>query len=276
MPDTSVVPVWINGQPGDRVPVSDRGLAYGDGVFETLRIEQGSPVLMDYHLDRLQQGLRRLSIRHQWPDLKSEILAYPGCHQDGVVKLLITRGTGGRGYGIDNIQGPSRVFSWHALPVYPDSNYTLGVSVYSCRQTLSLNTTLAGIKHLNRLEQVLARQEWAEVYQEGLMLDAEGYVIEGVFSNLFVISKGLILTPDLARSGVAGTMRRWLLECFSVNGYRVDVGQVTLQDIQLADEWFFCNSVYGIWPVRQWEDRTWEVGTITRQAQQWIKDRWQF
>lgn len=276
MPETSTVPIWVNGQPGDRVPVSDRGLAYGDGVFETLRITQGSPVLIDYHLDRLQLGLRRLSISHQWNELKAEIMAYPGFNQDGVVKLLITRGLGGRGYGTDNVQGPSRVFSWHALPSYPQSHYVQGISVYSCRQVLALNPSMAGIKHLNRLEQVLARQEWGEGYQEGLMLDAYGYVIEGVFSNLFVISKGAIMTPELKRSGVAGTMRRWLLERFAVNGYRVDVGQVTLQDIRLADEWFFCNSVYGIWPVRQWEDRTWEVGNISRQAQQWIKDRWQF
>ncbi|RLU03464.1 MAG: aminodeoxychorismate lyase [Ketobacter sp.] len=270
------MPKWINGQPGDRLPVSDRGLAYGDGVFETLRVVQGRPVLFDYHLERLQLGLQRLQIKHDWAALENEIMAYPGCQQDGVVKLLVTRGQGGRGYGTQNIQGPTRVFSWHELPVYPDSHYTHGISVYSCRQSLSANTSLAGLKHLNRLEQVMARQEWGGDYQEGLMLDGQGNVIEGVFSNLFVVQKGTLLTPDLKQSGVAGTMRRWLLECFAGSGYQVDVGQVTLQDIRLADEWFFCNSVYGIWPVRQWEDRTWIVGNITRQAQQWIKDRWQF
>ena len=276
MPDTAAIPIWINGQPGDRVPVSDRGLAFGDGVFETLRVERGKPVLFDYHLDRLQQGLQRLSIPHEWAALKSEIQAYPGCGQDGVVKFLVTRGRGGRGYAADNVQGPTRVFSWHPLPIYPVSNYTQGISVHTCRQRLSINSALAGLKHMNRLEQVMARQEWGDLFQEGLMLDTGGNVVEGVFSNLFVVRNRRLLTPDLNRSGVAGTMRRWLLERFAAIGLPVDVGQVTLQDIELADEWFFCNSVYGIWPVRQWQDRTWDVGDITRQAQQWIKDRWQF
>ncbi len=268
------------------MPVSDRGLAYGDGVFETVRVMSGQPVLLDYHLERLQTGLQRLRIEHDWQALKQEILAYLGWQQAGwqqagadqsaIVKLIVTRGSGGRGYGTAQVKGPTCILSCHPLPEYPSSYFTQGISVFSCGQRLSSNASLAGIKHLNRLEQVLARQEWSDEHQEGLMLDQDDNVIEGVFSNLFVMRDGVIKTPDLQNAGVAGVMRRWLLECFDNNGVRADVAQVTLQDIQLADEWFFCNSVYGIWPVCRWEDKTWAVGEITRQAQQWVKDRWQF
>ena len=276
MPDTAAIPIWINGQPGDRVPVSDRGLAYGDGVFETIRVVQSGPVLLDYHLQRLQKGLQRLKIQHDWVELNKEIQCFPGWKEPGVVKITVTRGQGGRGYSTTNVQGPTRILSWFPLPLYPDSFYSHGISVFSCAQRLAGNPALAGLKHLNRLEQVMARQEWLDEHAEGLMLDLQGNVIEGVFSNFFLVHKGSVLTPDLQQSGVSGVMRRWLLERLAVNGFSVDVAQVTLQNIQLADEWFFCNSVYGIWPVRQWEDRTWERGDITRQAQQWVRDRWQF
>ncbi|MEE2732712.1 MAG: aminodeoxychorismate lyase [Pseudomonadota bacterium] len=270
------VPTWINGQPANEVPVSDRGLAYGDGLFETLRVTQSGPALFDFHLERLQQGLQRLAISHDWQCLLNEVQSYPGLQCPGVVKWTVTRGQGGRGYSATQVQGPTRILSWHPLPLYPPEYAAAGVSVFSCQQALAEQLALAGLKHLNRLEQVLARQEWVDTHQEGLMRDYQGNVIEGVFSNLFLVRQGQLFTPDLARCGVAGTMRRWLLEQFDRNGYRVDVGNVTFRDIQLADEWFFCNSVYGIWPVRQWEQRTWEVGEITRQAQQWVKDRWQF
>jgi len=278
VPDTiSEVPTWINGQPADRLPVFDRGLAYGDGVFETIRVGTQGPVLLDFHLQRLHSGLARLNIDADPDALAAEISRYPGLQKPGVVKIVITRGIGGRGYSVAKVQGPTRIFSTHPLPGYPPHYAAEGISVLSCRQRLALNSTLAGIKHLNRLEQVLAREEWVDDrYQEGLMLDNQGMVIEGVFSNVFVITGEQVYTPGLEHSGVAGVMRRWLLERFAVHGISSHVGQVTLQDIQLADEWFFCNSVYGIWPVRQWENRSWTVGQITRQAQQWVMDRWQF
>lgn len=278
MPDRiSEVPTWVNGQPAERLPVFDRGLAYGDGVFETIRVGAQSPVLLDLHMQRLHEGLARLRIDYDAGALTEEISQYPGFQQSSIVKIIITRGVGGRGYSEANVQGPTRVFSTHPLPEYPPQYAAEGISVFPCRQRLALNATLAGIKHLNRLEQVLARQEWVgDRYQEGLMLDARGCVIEGVFSNVFAVIDGQVHTPLLEHAGVAGVMRRWLLEQFAEHGISIRVGQVTLQDIQLADEWFFCNSVYGIWPVRQWENRSWTVGQITRQAQQWVMDRWQF
>ncbi len=281
MPDHAQIPCWVNGAPADGVSVADRGLAYGDGVFETVRVACDGPVLLPYHLQRLQEGLLRLNIAVDWAALEQEIRQYPGWQQPGVVKLIITRGSGGRGYGTVNVQGPSRVFSAHPAPQYPERYTQLGVRIYSCETRLSINPQLAGIKHLNRLEQVLARQEFQsdscqDQYQEGLMLSQSGCVIEGVLSNLFLVQDGSLHTPDLSQCGVAGVMRRWLLEQMQECGIKVNVGPVTLQDIELADEWFFCNSVYGVWPVSHWENRTWTVGPLTAQVQQWVKDRWQF
>ncbi|TNC90348.1 MAG: aminodeoxychorismate lyase [Alcanivorax sp.] len=278
MPDNGVdVSTWFNGQPGDRLSVFDRGLAYGDGVFETIRITPQGPVLLDFHLQRMRKGLDRLGIDCHWDSLEAEIRAYPGLRQPAVVKVVCTRGVGGRGYATSQVQGPTRVISTHPLPQYPQHYAARGVSIFSCRQRLSINPALAGIKHLNRLEQVLARQEWdSDDYQEGLMLDSLGRVVEGVFSNLFLVRGGRVITPNLEQAGVEGVMRRWLLDQFASQGISTHVGQITLQDIQLADEWFFCNSVYGVWPVRQWENRTWAVGDMAGRAQQWVMDHWQF
>lgn len=281
MPDHTQIPCWVNGVPADGVSIADRGLAYGDGVFETVRVTRDGPVLLPYHLQRLRDGLQRLNIAVEWAALEQEIHRYPGWQQPGVVKLIITRGNGGRGYGTVNVQGPSRVFSTHPIPQYPEQHRQKGVCIYSCETRLSINPQLAGIKHLNRLEQVLARQEFQsdscqDQYQEGLMLSQSGRVIEGVFSNLFLVRDGVVLTPDLSQCGVAGVMRRWLLEQMQESGIKVNVGRVTLQDIELADEWFFCNSVYGVWPVGHWENRVWPVGPLTARAQQWVTDRWQF
>lgn len=269
-------PIWINGQPDGCLPANDRGLAYGDGVFETVRVSSAGPVLVDLHLGRLRRGLRALAIDVDWDKLRSEILAYPGWSNDGVVKLIVTRGGGGRGYASQPLVGPNRVFSKHPVPDYDPEWSRVGIKVFDCKTRLARNHQLSGIKHLNRLEQVLARQEWqGNTFQEGLLLDQQGSVVEGVFSNLFFVRDLTIFTPALDACGVAGVMREWLLLQFQKQGYNVVVQQFTLQDIQLADEWFFCNSVYGIWPVRQFENRVWSVGVVTRKAQQWVADHWQ-
>lgn len=273
--DTNTIPSWINGQPNDELPIADRGLAYGDGVFETVRVNEQGPVLLSYHLERLQLGLKRLRIPVDWHALEQEIRRYPGWMQSGVVKLQLTRGSGGRGYSTADVQGPNRIFSSHPIPQYPVENARDGIHLFPCTTRLATNPVLAGIKHLNRLEQVLARQEWSgDDYQEGLLLDFHGHVIEGVFSNLFVVRQGRVMAPSLDGCGVEGVMRRWLLEQFKLHDIQVQIGRVALRDIQLADEWFFCNSVYGVWPVRQFEHRAWQVGDTTRRVQQWVSDHW--
>ena len=272
----AAIPIWINGQPGDRLPVSDRGLAYGDGLFETIRISDRGPVLPEYHLDRLEQGALRLGIPFSRSEIAAELIAYPGLHTAGIVKLIVTRGSGGRGYACADMGEPSRILSFHHWVDYPACYYSQGVRIFPCRTRLGRNPLLAGIKHLNRLEQVLARREWngSDEFQEGLLCDDQGFVVEGVMSNLFVVEEGRILMPALDQCGVAGVMQRWLREQFVTQGLSVTETQITLDRFRVAAEVFFCNSVFGVWPVARFQQSHWPVGPVSQLAQQLIRSHW--
>lgn len=269
--------------PEDRLPITDRGLAYGDGVFETIRLTEKGPVLLDQHLSRLRAGLSVLGIQVGWDLLYQQIQSYPAFNAlpnisiraKGIVKIIITRGVGGRGYGAQNVNGPSCIISFYGMPQYPDDYYSKGVSIFSCKTRLASDAQLAGIKHLNRLPQVLARQEWGSgAYQEGLMRDYQGNVIEGVFSNIFLVKGNRVTTPDLTECGVRGVMRDWLLQQLREQEITVEETPVTLDDFTLADECFFCNSVFGIWPVTRFQEHVWAVGQVTRQLQQSVQSCW--
>lgn len=257
------------------MPVSDRGLAYGDGIFETVLIGGRGPVLLDYHLDRLALGLQRLSISLPRATIECWLAAWPGLQVAGVVKILVTAGSGGRGYSREGGCAPRCVFSHHPAPVYPARFHEQGIHLYPCQTRLGSNPALAGIKHLNRLEQVLARNEWRhlDAFQEGLVCDQDGAPVEGTMSNFFLVEGGTALTPPLDRCGVAGVMRRWLLEQLPQQGIPVRETPVTGDRFRLAGERFFCNSVFGVWPVAHFEQDRWPVGPVTRLAQQLIRSR---
>lgn len=276
MSETREIPVWINGQPATGLPVSDRGLAYGDGLFETIRITPAGPVLLEYHLDRLQSGLQRLAIPLSLDAVRSELSSFPGVRQPGVVKLMVTRGSGGRGYAPSGATEPRRILQHFPLPDYPAAWYEQGIRVFPCQTRLGCNPSLAGIKHLNRLEQVLARAEWEGTaqYQEGMMLDVHGNLVEGVMSNVFIVEQGRVLTPLVDQCGVAGTMRRWLMEQLRGQGLEVIETRITVDAFRVAAERFFCNSVSGVWPVAHFEDQHWTPGPVSRLAQQLIRAHW--
>lgn len=276
MSDTSAIPVWINGQPDTRLPVTDRGLAYGDGLFETIRIAERGPVLLEYHLDRLLLGCRRLRIPLTRDQIEAELASWPGMAVPGIAKMIVTRGSGGRGYAPAGDLEPRRILQHFPLPAYPDSWFEQGIRVFPCVNRLGHSPVLAGIKHLNRLEQVLARGEWegGETFQEGLVSDQNGAVVEGTVSNLFVVRGQQVLTPRLDQCGVAGVMRRWLLEQLRASGLDVMETTITLDGFRVADERFFCNSVFGVWPVARFEDACWSPGPVSRLAQQLIRSHW--
>jgi len=259
---------WVDGQPADSVPLKDRGLAYGDGLFETIAVKAGQPVLLDRHLHRLDEGCRRLALVADPALIRSEVLAYAAALGDGVLKLMLTRGDSLRGYGITPGAPVRRILLGSPPATYPPAYGTDGIRLFPCATRLSEQPLLAGLKHLNRLEQVLARAEWQDAeHAEGLMLDRSGRVIEGVFSNLFLVCNGLLLTADLARCGVAGVMRAEVLAQAQALGIPVAVADISLEQLQQADEVFVCNSVYGIWPVRDCAAMSWSVGPLTRKLQ---------
>ena len=259
---------WVDGQPADSVPLKDRGLAYGDGLFETIAVKAGQPVLLDRHLQRLEEGCRRLALIADQTLIRSEVLAYAAAMGNGVLKLILTRGDSLRGYGINPGVPVRRILQGNPPAAYPLAHATDGIRLFACATRLAEQPLLAGLKHLNRLEQVIARAEWRDAeHAEGLMLDRSGRVIEGVFSNLFVVRNGVLRTADLTRCGVAGVMRAEILDQAQALGVPVAVADISLEQLRQADEVFVCNSVYGIWPVRECAGMSWSVGPLTRKLQ---------
>ncbi|MHA6193767.1 aminodeoxychorismate lyase [Pseudomonas wadenswilerensis] len=259
---------WVDGRSADTLALQSRGLAYGDGLFETIAVNAGKPSLLDYHLDRLALGCRRLAIEADFPLIREETCRYAALLGDGVLKLILTRGDSQRGYAAAVGATPRRILQGNPAPAYPAEHAEQGVRLFPCRTRLAEQPLLAGLKHLNRLEQVLARAEWQGTeYAEGLMLDMSGRVIEGVYSNLFLVRDGQLFTADLGRCGVAGVMRAALLDAAAREGISASVRDLSLDDLQQADELFLCNSVYGVWPVRSFVSLNWSPGPLTRKLQ---------
>lgn len=263
---------WVDGRPATDLFLGDRGLAYGDGLFETIAVRRGRAVLLPRHLARLAEGLRRLAIDLDPVVLESELQAFLAELGEGVAKLIITRGDGLRGYAPPQPAQPRRILLGNPLPSYPAVNAEHGVCLYPCVTRLAEQPLLAGLKHLNRLEQVLARGEWQDLaFAEGLMRDVSGRVVEGVFSNLFLVRKGVLLTPELSRCGVAGVMRAEVLAQAERSGITCEVRDISFAELQAADEVFLCNSLYGIWPVRELAVCVWPAGPLTRKLQALIR-----
>ncbi len=260
--------------PADAPGPDDRGFAYGDGLFETIAVRNGRPRLLERHLERLRLGADRLALvlppRERLEAFLTGMLEQAGAGR-AVLKLVATRGDGERGYAYRRSDarvlagiGPAR--SW------PAEYREQGVAVRWCRTRLGRNSALAGIKHLNRLEQVLARAEWsqqdsggqgAEACVEGLMLDGRGYVVCATMSNLFLVRGGRLVTPAMTHAGVAGIMRGRVLELAHELGLDVTVREVEAAEVREADELFLTNSQYVLWPVARLGKREWLRGPLT-------------
>jgi len=259
----------INGQAAEAIPITDRGLLYGDGLFETIRLHRGSPIFWSGHMQRLLDGCRRLELPPPNPDqLLSEVRQVSGNAGRAVAKIIVTRGRGARGYRALPDTVPTRVVMALPWPELPVDAETAGVTARWCETCLARQPRLAGLKHLNRLEQVLARAEWQDDYTEGVMRDAEGLVIEGTMSNLFLVHRDTLITPDLSQCGVAGVMRAAVLEHAKQCGIPHAVRPVTVPMVEEADSLFLTNSLIGIWPIVRLETRHYEVaGKITQTLQ---------
>jgi 4-amino-4-deoxychorismate lyase len=258
--------LWLVNGRATTVDPADRGLAYGDGLFETMAAADGTVRWLGHHLERLEDGCRRLSI--PTPDataVRSEIAACCPPVGRAVVKLILTRGPGARGYGPPEPSQPTRILSISDWPSYPARNYSAGIAVRVCALRLAESEALAGLKHLCRLEQVLAQLELrGSGADQGLLLDHGGRVVGGTSSNVFAVRDGVLLTPALTRCGIKGVMRRVALETAAELGIAAAERDLTLADLQTADELFMTNALIGIWPVAQLDARSFSPGAITR------------
>jgi len=259
----------VNGKAADCIASTDRGLLYGDGLFETIAVVNGSLRHWPRHLRRLQAGCARLGIEAvDGAELAHECQSLAGDTDKAVLKVIVTRGSGGRGYRVPDKPVATRIVQLHDWPVFSSACAERGIAVRVCNTRLGHHPALAGIKHLNRLEQVLARQEWEDAdIMEGLLLDSAGYLIEGTMSNLFLVRDGTLLTPDLHQCGVAGIMRTRVLELADQLPIDVQIGAVEMGHLRAADEVFICNSLIGIWPVIAVDGSDYKKGAVTAQLQ---------
>jgi len=243
----------INGFEIDCLTVADRGLQYGDGLFETLAVREGKPCLWQEHFDRLVRGADRLGIPcPPWKLLLRECRRLAAGESTGVLKIILTRGSSSRGYSPPETPQPVRILTLHPYPDYPVAWEEQGVDVIFCRTPLGENPVLAGLKHLNRLEQVLARSEWRDPgIAEGLMQDGRGRIIGGTLSNLFLVHAGRLLTPRLDTCGIAGTVRNLVLRIAGTFGIEVLERDIMRADLAVADGLFLTNALLGVWPVRR-------------------------
>ena len=256
----------INGVAETTVSIADRGFQYGDGVFSTIPVVRSSPIFPDLHLRRLEHDSGRLGIPYPskapWIDEIKQLTQENG---DGVIKIMLTRGIGGRGYRYGESCRPTRVVSWHPTPDYAAELLAQGVRVRFCTGRLGINLALAGLKHMNRLEQIVARAEWDDqAIHEGLMLDQEGFVVEGVMSNLFAVKDGRLLTPLLDRCGVAGVMRGRIILLARSAGIPVVECRMEREQVLAADELFLSNCIIRLWPIRALEHANFKIGPIAR------------
>jgi 4-amino-4-deoxychorismate lyase len=261
--------ILINGIETNHLPINDRGLQYGDGLFESIEVSEGQPVFLEQHLQRLTAGCSTLMIPiPDLPMLRDEI--YRVCHgsQQAVIKVIITRGIGGRGYRPPDNATPTRIVSLHPFPEYPAAYAETGINTRFCSTRLGLNPALAGIKHLNRLEQVMARAEWdLPGIQEGLMLNLNDHVIEGTMTNLFYVKAGILYTSSLETAGVAGIIRSIVMQIAKNKKISLIEHSYGKADLLSADEAFVCNSIIGLWPIKQLDTVNFNIGKMTRELQ---------
>jgi|LNFM01.2.fsa_nt_gb 4-amino-4-deoxychorismate lyase len=262
----------VDGVPDAGVPSDDRGLAYGDGVFRTMAIRGGRVPRWTRHYSKLASDCSALGIRPpSEAALLQDIHAIAERLPDCSLRITVTRGSGGRGYSRPAQPVSRRIVSADRLPAYPAEWTTDGVSVRLCKLQLSEQPALAGIKHLNRLENVLARAEWDDpAIAEGLLQNASGNIIEGTRCNLFLVESGMLVTPDLSRCGVAGLTRDLVMESAVRHGLRCSVEPVSCERLESATEILLVNSLVGVWPVAAFGSLRWQEFPVAALVRKWL------
>ena len=257
---------WVNGEPCTQLSVYDRGLQFGDGLFETLAVIDGRIAHWPRHRTRLTRGCERLGLpAPAWPQLEQELQTAATGQTQAILKLIHTGGDSARGYARPDAAEPGCVLLRTAWPAHLERHSLSGLRLIWCRHRLGSQPRLAGLKHLNRLDQVIARGEWRDpAIDEGLLCNQAGNVIEGVASNLFLVRGGALHTPALEDCGVAGVMRAHIMETAVQAGIEVHEDRLDEAAVRDADELFLCNSLMGLRPVTRLADICYEPGPVTR------------
>ncbi|OIQ24744.1 aminodeoxychorismate lyase [uncultured Vibrio sp.] len=261
---------WVNGYPSNHISLTDRSFQYGDGCFTTILTCRGELVQWALHRARMEKCLTVLNIPqpdwnqvHDW--LSKAALGAPKAG----LRLNITRGEGGRGYSSLGISDTNIVISHFDYPEHYTQWARTGIELGISEKRLGINPLLAGHKHNNRLEQILAKQDIdKQGLVDGLVLDISGHVVETTMANLFWLKDGKLYTPSMEKNGVSGVMRQQVIEELTTKAISVEVGHYKLSHLLNADEVFMTNSICCVIPVNKILDKTFEVGALTRDLQE--------
>ncbi|MDP2071543.1 aminodeoxychorismate lyase [Methylotenera sp.] len=261
----------INGDFNQVITPLDRGFAYGDGVFRTMLMRNGQPECWPLHYQKLVADCAAIGIVCPSAELlmndMQQLISIKELTDNlsSVIKVIITRGEGERGYAVPAVTNPTRVIVKSAMPSYAKENFVIGVNLHVCKTRLAVQTKLAGIKHLNRLENVMARMEWHdENIFDGVMLDQYENVIECTMSNIFARFDKVLVTPDLSQCGVAGMTRQRIMGLVSSLNLTVEVEALPLIKLTQADEVIICNSLYGAFQVSKIGQNTWSLQSLAK------------
>jgi 4-amino-4-deoxychorismate lyase len=263
--------VLLNGSPAQQVSPFDRALHFGDGLFETIACRAGRPRFLSLHLERLRLGCQRLGIEPgNLDEVRTEVNSLAREVEHAIVKVILTRGTAlARGYGVTGSEKATRITFRYAWPLETPTQSQDGVRVRTAQLRLGENPALAGLKHCNRLEQILARREWTDPgIAESLLFSSSGRLVSGTMSNVFIVEGSRLRTPRLDVCGVAGVMRRVVLREAERAGIPVQEDMLGVDDVHKASELFLTNARIGIWPLCELDGRALQPGPVTRRLQQ--------
>ncbi|MBE9560642.1 MAG: aminodeoxychorismate lyase [Proteobacteria bacterium] len=260
----------INGIVADYININDRSIHYGDGLFETILCNHNNLYYWQQHFQRLQTSAKQLKIacppEKVFLDDITKLLTDNDSRSACAIKIIVSRGTGERGYKFSKNTSANRLVMLSSLDAGHSSVLSrklLQGELFICRQQVSINENLAGLKHLNRLENVMARNEWDAGYIDGLMLNANQHVIEGSMSNLFAIRGSQLFTPDLKLSGVNGIMREMIIGLAAKNDIKTTVTNLTIDEISTMDELFISNSLLGMKAVTKLGDSLYKAQQVS-------------
>jgi 4-amino-4-deoxychorismate lyase len=260
----------VDGEIAGQVSAGNRGLHFGDGLSETIAIRGGQPGFWQGHVDRLAAGCERLGLAPvPQAILLREVRTVCAGQGDCLVRIVLTRRSADPTIEYRCASDATRrVVCAMPRPPRPEDRATHGLQARICDLRLAIQPELAGISHLNRLEQVRARAEWSdERIGEGILIDREDFVISGISANLFLVFGGRILTPRLDRCGIRGVLRAAVLAAFRE---RCEQRRVGLDMVPEADEVFLASTIDGIVPVTRIDHWEYEIGPVTREIQAWL------
>jgi 4-amino-4-deoxychorismate lyase len=237
----------------------DRAFQYGDGIFRTFVVENKKVLHWKHHYKKIVEDCLALKITPpKEKDLLTDINTLFKSKKKSVGKFIISRGNSERGYKFSEDIVHNRFLIKTKMPIYPKEYFNLGVNLCVCKQKLN-PSILSGVKHLNRLENIMARQEWkGDHYADGILLDQNGYVIECISSNIFMRIGNTIYTPKICQVGIKGVTRGLIIKISMKLGFKIKETTFKLNKLLESDEVFITNSLFGVLQVKEIKNKLWQ------------------